>query len=522
MKKAFEILKGQHGLVSVMLVALALLVGADVSFAMAETGDMTPIADDKGMATQLPGTAASGSQLRASDLADEEIDKYIAKFRPYMFPLDTDIRNQAQRQMVKGYEVLHYASGSSLMDFATTGEGSKGVTVDLKVSADVIRLLSKDMLLYFPTLKGYEIDGTTEAGYGLMLVVVEKTTSTIKVEALNGAIEGGSQVVPAIVAGTEFHVAGNAMAESQLHVEPENYQPRPNTVYLQKQGVNIVITDHWKEIAKKVSFIEQDIKDNALYNFRRRKNRKNWVGVMTKRKVYQGASMGEEYVYTSEGVLRQVLNLYGIGEELTFHDLVRLTKLQFTDYSVNNVATVYCGKNFIEKLLNIDFTKHKDISFEARTEMGIDIRAFKTTFGTLEFKHDPTLNDIGLADYAVVVDIKNAVLYVKEAGKDIRIDMKEGAGENREATRDVHIETDAIALKGYNSILVGPSGKLAGIANPNAVINFTSAATLPTSGLSDGMLVLLTADTEGWNAGQLLEYDGTTKSWKEYAGEIDA
>jgi hypothetical protein len=231
--------------------------------------------------------------------------------------------------------------------------------------------------------------------------------------------------------------------------------------------------------------------------------------------------MGEEYVYYSSGVLRQFQSMYGIGNELTFADLIALTKMQFTDYSMNNEAEAYCGKNFMEKLLNIDFTKHKDVSFTSNLVMGVDIKAFKTTFGTLNFKWDPTLDDTGFSDFCLIADIKNAVRYVMVDDKQQHVDMKKGAGENREAARDIYTQIDAIALKGYNSILVGPSSKILGGAGRSVASGFaTSASSLPVSDLVDGMVVYLTADASGFKKGSLVTYNLTTTSWTLYSGEV--
>jgi hypothetical protein len=43
----------------------------------------------------------------------------------------------------------------------------------------------------------------------------------------------------------------------------------------------------------------------------------------------------------------------------------------------------------------------------------------------------PTLDDVGYSEFAFVIDIKNAVRYVKVDNKEQHVDMKKGAGENR-------------------------------------------------------------------------------------------
>lgn len=507
------------------LFLLAVAFGADagIAMAMADTSAVAdPIPDDKGKNTQLPGDPASGGALRDGDLVDPDLDTSIAKFRPYLWPLDTDIRLNAQQQEVKGYEVEHYSSGATVLDFKLTSAISNSTahaeSVKLPVNANAVKTLGKDDTICFPDEKCYDEKGQ-ENGTGLMLQVVEKSNSEIKVAAINGPLNEGEMYVPDIAAEAAFVICANALSESQMLCSPDNYQPRSQIVYLQKSACNIVITDHWKELAKKVDFVEQDIKDDALYNYRRKLARTRWLGDQRKVKRYQGETMKDEYVYFSRGVLRQVNSLYGLNDKIEFEDLIRLTKLQFTDYSASNTARAYCGKNFIEKLLNIDFTKHHDVEFTTEMTIGIDIRKFKTSFGTLEFVHDPTLNDIGYEDYCVILDIKNAKRYYKK-NKEYKIDMKKGVGDNREASRDIHIEAECLATKGYNSILVGPSDRLLGKAGTKATIKFTSSATIPTESLTDGMVVQLTAAVGGFNKGDVITYNAATKSWEYYSGEI--
>lgn len=529
--------KNKVSVLSALLMVLACAFGADASMAMADAateeaaaktnlGDAL-IADDKGINTQLPGTVASGTQLNEGELTDPDMDMMIAEFYSYKFTLETDLRRKAQQKEVSSYEVRHYRHGSSVLDFAiktgattTTAAASVDLTLTGYFTKDAFASLAENQLLYFPTLPAYAEDGTTSVGNGAILYIVGKDKTKITVESLNGAISSGEMQVPAIAAGTPFSILSNALAESQMHCDPENYQPRPVDVYLQKHACNIVITDYWKEINKKYPFVEADIREDALYKFRKKRERNLWVGQQTRIKRAQSANMGDEYVYTSRGVLNQINKKYAYGEKLEFSDLIRLTKMQFTDYAASNEAEAYCGKNFMEKLLNIDYTQHKDISFEAKTVMGIDISAFKTTFGTLNFKYTPSLDDIGYEDYCVVLDMSKAVHY-KKAKKNYNIDMKEGAGENREAKRDIHIEIDALALKGYNSILVGPADGLYNKA-PNATITFTSIAngTLPQTPVAGTVYYVTTSAAGNWPVGSVIEYvDG---AWHEYEGDFEA
>lgn len=517
-------------LMSVLFFGLAMLFGADAAMAMAVTDDTADAAgatvDEAGIKSDLSGTAASATQIREGDLADPEIDEYISKFRPYKFALDTDLRKKAKQQKVKGYEVEHYASGSTPLNGTIYGTVASAETVTLRVgteiSKDDLKMLAPYTTLCLPNVMGYDEAGTMEEG-ALMLEVLERNANAAVLGAINGPISGGNMKVPEIPAGTEFMVCANACSESQMQVAPENYQPRPKTVYLQKKIVNMVMTDHFKEIVKKVPFYEQDLKDDALYNFRRKSSRTLWVGKQRKVKRMINDTMGEEFVYYSEGILRQITNMFAMDDTLSFSDLVAICKMQFTDYSVSNEAEVYCGKDFMEKLLNIDFTKHKDISFTAHQDIGVDIRSFNSTWGKLNFKHEQALDDLGYSGAAVVIDMKSATRYVKEDDKTQMVDMKKGAGETREATREMHTQIDCLALHGHNSILVGPSELLFKFKSPDKVTILVTSANLELGDkLVDGVVVYLTEASGDFAKGSLVQYSALTKTWTEYTGEIYA
>lgn len=520
--KRLKYLFKKEGLLSLVLILLATFFGTGNMMAMAlgtEAG-----VDESGMKTDLSGDAANAGQLQDADLADREIDSYIAKFRPVQFPMLSDIMSEAKQYPVSSYEIEHFASGAARLEIKTTdvynGDSLKTASAVISVNpTEAKRILPVFATVCVSGVPGYDEDGNEDGE--LVLFVTDKTKAgVVTVEALNGKLDESKEMyVPTIPSGSTLVVMANACSESQMEVEPENYQPRSSKVYLQKKICNVVFTDEWRERAKVLPFIEQDVKDDALYNFKRKSARTAWNGTQTKRKHNTGDTMGEEYVYTSRGALRQVKNFYGISDELAFSDMIGISKMQFTTFSANNEANAYCGKNFLEKLMNIDYTKHKDVEFKSSTVLGVDIRAFKTTFGTLNFKYDPTLDDIHMEDFCVVLDIKNAVRYVKRNGQTRQIDMSQSGSNAREAKRDVYSVIDAIALKGYNSILVGPTEKLYTMAKDKSSVNASTLASLPVDPVN-GQVVYLTANNGGFASGDLVQYDADLGKWVEYSGKV--
>lgn len=519
------------GIVSMLLIVIATALGADSGFAMAEvavtTETATATADDQGMETQIDA-GATATHATETGFEEDEYEDKIALFRPFRFPLEYDIIKNAVQVPVKSYHPKHFRSGSAVLEttlkakVTATGTGKDEQKIALTASnCNNIEMLTECSCVYAKGVAGYDQTGTKENG-DLAMYVIKNDDTTATLLLLNPK-DGTATELPS---GTELIIGATAGSESQMIVDPENYQPKEHEVYLQKKIANIVFTDEWLEQAKKVKFIETDLRNNALYNFKRKNARSHWLGVkkVIKVKVKTNNKMGDEFVYFEEGVLRQINKYYSYNNDtIEATDLTGIAKMQFAKNSVNDVARVYCGKNAIERLLNIDLTVHKEIKFEEVDEAGMTIRAWKNNFGKLEFVHDPTLDDIGYEDFMVVVDIRNACRYVKRAEKTDKQDMKKGTGEVREAQREIYSTIDCIALKGYNAILVGPADQMGRAAKLNSSSTFaSSSATVPTDNLTDGMIVYLTASDGGFKAGTLIEYDLSTDSWHEYDGEVIA
>ena len=117
----------------------------------------------------------------------------------------------------------------------------------------------------------------------------------------------------------------------------------------------------------------------------------------------------------------------------------------------------------------------------------------------------------------------NAVHYIKESTRSRTNDMSKGAGDIRLAKTHWEYDTDAVALKGYNSIMVGPEGGIFNLMNQGVINYIVSANSLPSTP-SENMKIALTSDyTVGTGAdavtyekGKVYIYNG--EGWEEYTG----
>lgn len=476
----------------------------------------------------LTGTQASSTQLREGGLVEDEWDTEIVKFYPYKTPLLSIARQVSKKVNVQNWEVKHMRVGGETLDGVTTADIAAGATVELTSSnfSGSLKPFYKGTTAIVPTVAGYKEGSTTETEGHLMLFVIEANSKKVVLQAVNGKPknEGDSRAdldnmtCPAIPEGSTIVAAASACSESQLIISPENYQPREKSVYVQKKLLNIIFTDDYEKVKKKQPLTVTDLKADAIQKYNLRAERSYWLGAKSRFKVENNDGAIED-VYTSEGLIPQLTNAYAIGDTYSLSDLIAISKLQFTEFSENASAFAFCGKNAIERLENIKAAESHNNDFINHNEFNLTFKRFTNTFGSIDFIWDQTLDLLHMEDFIVIMDLKGARRYVKIAEKERTNDMSNGAGEIREAKRWIHQEADAIALRGYNSILVGPADKISNIGT-NVMHAIISAAELPETP-TKGMKYALTADyTTGsttYEAGNVYYYTGT--AWELYKGQ---
>ena len=476
-----------HFVVSVLLCMLAVVTGGGMVMAEVPTVpdpnnpvdpvdpnvDNLPNPDGKGAGQGLTGTQASATQLKEGDLAQPDYDEDVIHFRCHKFVLLNRARTVAQQRTCRDYETIHFRIGEEDLSGVTKANIAAGASIKLNASNfdGDLKLLTPGSTLYVQGVSGYADGSASKTEGDLMLfVVANPTLKEATCQAINGpAVTNGEyndslddMTCPAIPSGTPIVVCAIAGAESQQEVTPDNFQPRPKTVYLQKQIFNVVFTDYQKRIITKARWAIKDIKAEALRKFSAKAEYTLWLGKQKRFKMLVDPTMGEEFVYTSEGVLRQLSNTLGISDDgIEFTDVTAITKIQFTEFSEHDEADMYCGKDMLEDIINMKDINDRIRLTQETTDFGVKILAFHNNFGKLNLIYAPALNKIGYSKFAVVIDMKGARYYTNISKTERTIDMKKGAKDTREATRYVYIEGGALALRGYNSILVGPASLIA-------------------------------------------------------------
>lgn len=486
----------------------------------------------------LTGSQASSTQLREGGLLDKEWDSEIVKFYPFKTPLLSIVRRMAKTVNIKNWSISHQRVGGETLDGQTiqTIETADTIEINSTNFSGSIRPFYKGTTVFASGVPGYAAGSQTKTEGTLMLYVIEANGKKAVMQAVNGKpkVSGDSRdnldnmTCPEIPVGTTFLAGASAASESQLTITPENFQPREKEVYVQKKLLNIVFTDDYEKVKKEQPITVADLKTDAIIKYNLRAERTYLLGCKSRFKAETGDGQIED-VYTSEGIINQLTNTYSIGDTYMLGDLIAISKLQFTEFSENDRCFAFCGKNAIERLENIKLEGSHQNDFINHNEFDLTFKRFKDIFGSIDFVWTQTLDLLGMSDFMVIFDPKASRRYVKIGKKEQTNDMSKGGGEVRDAKRWIHQEADSVALRGFNSILVGPADKIAKIATEslNAII---SAKELPKNP-SKGMKVALTQDytLKGANspiddvkyeAGTVLYYTGT--AWSIYADQDTA
>lgn len=574
------------GVLSALLVIAAALLGADLGFAMAvdpvelaaepnpseNMNTVDPVTnpggrpadealqtDEQGGKTQLQGKAATATDVRDAGLEAEDYDKDVDEFRPFAFPIETYVARQCRPVKANSPEHGHWRTGTTDLntnytgsavtitagaDTASPGAGAPKIyvnatqTLSLAVADfDNPYCLGEWSTVVVRGVAGYKKDanGNQIPDGDLMLFVLnhKDTDEYVKFRVINPprrvASGGVSAQTITIPANAEFFAYATAGAESQMHVGSETFLPEQFIVYLQKKIETVVITDALEKQIKKVPHTKDRIMAAAEYNFKRKCARSHWNSTMDKFQVYVEETSNREYVYTENGILRQLNMLYTIsGVDMTDNDLLAMSTLMFTDNAMTDTATAFCGKKAMQRIIRLvnSADKYKDVGKVEVNNYGIKVRKYIDNFGQFDFVYDPTLNDVGMEEAIVILDLKHATRPYLVNDKKTERDMSK-TGEAREAKEYNLVREDCIALNGFNSLLVIPSGMALSSANLGGIqAEFVSVDALPSGAdltpAAKQLRYFLTDEdsTAGFSKNDIVEWDNDLEDWVLFEGLV--
>lgn len=480
-----------------------------------------------GQPTTVSSVAGATGGIEGGNLIESDVDERIFQFRSQETPL-MQLMLKAKKVPVKSPIVDHYMIDQPKSSVTSTTEVTAGnqqqfilplLASDAKTPRPYGTLLAKGV-------DGYAEDGKTKTpGKDLLLFVTgnDATSGNPICRAINGPKDSSADeycTTPAIPAGTTLVILSNALYETQKKVDPDLIVPQPSQVFLQKRGMNQIVSDYFDSIKKRVPFTQALIAEAALFNFKVRGNRTLYAGRKGKIKV-DTPETGIQDIFFTEGVRFQVKKeLQHVGK-WTIEEIIALAKMFFTGEDVPKTGLVLAGKNFLENIQCIDYSKHPEIQISVKTNpIGWQVTNMHTVFGDLEFKHDPTLDSLLWSNSAFVVAPDRLVHYQLSAEHSSN-DRVEG----EEATRKSVLVWDALALKGSCHIWInGESSSDDNNINTEAThYHYWDDSTAPADP-QEGCVYYLISDCPGINEGavkgQMWQYKDS--KWSLFKGEIMA
>lgn len=478
-----------------------------------------------GQPTTVSGAAEATGGVMAGNFIETDIDEELFRFNSDDTPL-MNLMLKAKKVPVSSPEVEHYMIDEARSEVTVESivNASSGNTAILPLSAEEQNIPRPYGTLSVCGVNGYASDGkTVTVGKNLMLFVVghDNSTGNPIVRAMNGPKNNTTDEfckIPQIPAGTKCIILSNALYETQKNVDPDLIVPHPTTIYLQKRGMNQVVSDYFESQKKRIPFSQAIIAEQAIANFKTRGNRTLWISAAGKTKV-NVPNMGMQYVYSTEGVRWQFKRELQQTGKWTYEKLIAMAKMFFTGEDVPKTALLLAGKNLLEGIQCIDFSKHPEVNISIQTtKLGWSVTNIHTVFGDIQIKREPTLDKIGYSNSGALIGEDRLVHYTlkQESQFSDRVD-------GEEATRKGIIVWDGLALKGTCHIWIDGEGE----ATTSGAVGYKmwdSEVAPSGSDLVEGQVYYLLVDCPGINAsaqnGQMWQYNGSEKGWSEYKGEI--
>lgn len=492
------------------------------------TETITPAPGTGGLGTQVPGQAATvGAAANATggigpgQFIESDIDREIYEFNSDDTPL-MQLMLRAKRVSVTSPEVEHYALDEPRCQAVTTAKVGDGTNEN-----EVLKLDKADRGLFQPytTILVKGVDGYDEKGKNPtpgkeLMLFVTGTTDVEKepiVMAVNGKKDNETDAIGTlseIPAGTTLIILGNALYETQKNVAPNIIVPSPNILYCQKRGFSSIVSDYFEAQRKHIPFSKALIAQMQIKKFKTDGNRTLWAGRPAKFPI--DTKIGVQYIYTTEGVRWQIRRHLDKTGKWTYEEFIALAKMIFTGDDVPKAVIILAGKNFMENIQTIDFSKHPEVQFSVKTnKIGWEVTNIHTIFGDLEFKLEPCLNRLGWSNSAAVINYSNGLVhYVYSAEHKSSEDI-----EGEEAKRESTVVWDALGLKGNAHIWIDGEGNCSAEGQTTFELwGDTAAPATP----KEGKVYVLMVDCPGIDpsamTGQSWQYSGG--KWIEYAGEI--
>ncbi len=472
-----------------------------------------------GQPATISALANATGGINAGNFTEPDIDQQLFSFNSDDTPL-MNLMLRSKRVKVNSPEVDHYMIDEPKSSITTSAKVAGGQTqVVLPVRAGEENLPRQYTTLLVKGVDGYDRDGkTVTPGKSLMLYVVghDAASGCPIVRAVNGkksSPDDEMSTVPLIPADTKLVLLANSLYETQKEVDPDLIVPQPTRVYLQKRGMNQVVSDYFESQRKRIPFAKAVVAEQAIANFKVRGNRTLWAGRAGKFQI-NVPRLGMQTVYSTEGLRWQFKRELQHTGDWTVEKIIALAKMFFTGEDVPKTALLLAGKDLLARIQCVDFSRHPEIHITTKVNsIGWTVTNFHTVFGDIEIKREPTLDRLGWSNSGALIGEDRLVHYVYSAEHCFQDRM-----EGHEATRSGILIWDALALKGSCHIWIDGEGEIGSGGNECLVLWESENAPAATEGKIYYLVRDCSGISEDAHSGTMWHYDGT--GWKEYTGDL--
>lgn len=372
---------------------------------------------DAPLTTKLADTVSPG-------LLRNEIDDRIVKIRPMSTPLDQISRYGGARlcgsMKVDYYSVDTRPSEDVVKEAYDPGRTPSAGVVEIKVKNPAVFEPSTTLLV--PSVKASK-------GGSLVLYVVGRDSSSIKVMAVNNYAEGASETsVPALPADTKLIRMGRAAAELDVMTAQFEALPKKDTNFCQIFKAQVEQSTFMKIANKEVGWTFSDQEEAAIIDMRMGMERNFLFGHKT---IITDPEKNEEILLTG-GIWNQTDNTFEYTSLDSEEALVTLCKRAFTNNAGSSRKVLIGGTGLIEQLHKIEHSRFLSAD-QTTTKWGLDFTEIHSKFGTLYVLLSEVFDQCGMPDGGMVIDPEYITKYSHVPFRTERLNLRSAGVRNTDA-----------------------------------------------------------------------------------------
>lgn len=435
MKKFFK----NFSLLGFLMLGLCVVLGVgDVSGAVmgaegvavdiATNGAADPSPDNAGgtaVLTGEKGDAISTWDYRkwSPDLIKDPVERQVIQIRPYANVLDT-ILSYIGSERINNLEFKYWQIASRSLKYKV-GKFTQIECADKSRVTGHLFLVGEnqvnptDNVMIAGSGNGEELvlyvistENTTETINGTANTPVQKcVVTTDEDQVVAGTTDSSKWQIPAISYNTDAYLLGRSAGELDTTSPAIEYLPTERKGYAQIFKTEITMSNYAKMADKDVKWDLSEIEEEAMFDYRRTKEKSFLFGRMSK--IYD--SVKRKDIYRCDGIFRNVLKAQG-GIPYTVY-CGQTTQKAANDILTDMMKEVFVGNNgakerfmlagsnavaLLTKLMGV--INKQQGAMETEVIFGIQWTKIISPFGTLNLVSHPIFDETPFADYALVID----------------------------------------------------------------------------------------------------------------------